>query len=102
MTSTIQFEDANGEAASSAMRGEIEQKWGRFERPGDRGPERQCLCRIFNDRLNSGRRRRGPFRSRKRARVRQSVRWLFPLLLLELAVGIVFDATYQSDIATVC
>ncbi len=24
-------------------------------------------------------------------------RWLFPLLLLELAVGIVFDATYQSD-----
>jgi hypothetical protein len=24
-------------------------------------------------------------------------RWLFPLLVLELAVGIVFDATYQSD-----
>jgi hypothetical protein len=23
--------------------------------------------------------------------------WLFPLLVLELAVGIVFDATYQSD-----
>ena len=23
--------------------------------------------------------------------------WLFPLLILELAVGIVFDATYQAD-----
>jgi hypothetical protein len=26
-----------------------------------------------------------------------AARWLFPLLPLELAVGIVFDATYQSD-----
>jgi hypothetical protein len=25
-------------------------------------------------------------------------RWLFPLLVLELAVGIVFDAIYQSDL----
>jgi hypothetical protein len=24
-------------------------------------------------------------------------RWLFPLLVLELALGIVFDATYQAD-----
>ena len=31
MTSTIQFEDASGQAASSAMRGEIEQKCGRFD-----------------------------------------------------------------------
>jgi len=25
-------------------------------------------------------------------------RWLFPILVLELAVGIVFDAMYQSDL----
>ena len=31
MTNTIRFEDANGQAAASAMRGEIEQKWGRFD-----------------------------------------------------------------------
>jgi hypothetical protein len=31
MTNTIQFEDANGRAAASTMRGEIEQKWGRFD-----------------------------------------------------------------------
>jgi hypothetical protein len=31
MTNTIQFEDANRQAAASAMRGEIEQKWGRFD-----------------------------------------------------------------------
>ena len=31
MANTNQFDNANGKAAASAMRGEIEQKWGRFD-----------------------------------------------------------------------